>query len=43
MKFYIPGVEAELNVKEFLFAAVVGVSVVGLPLIVKSLLLFMGV
>ena len=42
MKFYISGVDAELHVQEFLFAIVAGGAVVGFPLIVKSLLLFLG-
>lgn len=38
MKFYLPGVDAELDFKEFLQAVILVVIVIGTPILIKFLL-----
>ena len=39
IRFYVPGCEEELNLGEFLLAVGFGLSVIGVPLLVKMLLI----
>lgn len=38
MRFYFSEVDVELDLKEFLFAVIGGISVVGVPLLFKFLM-----
>lgn len=43
MKFYFSEVDADADLKELLIGGLLGVSIVGLPLLVKVVLLWIGI